>query len=69
MGHSEFYICDVDDLVNDATQACLLKNPLKDLNGNSKFKVNIIQGPIVTSLILPPELTCNHCVLQVNKFK
>ena len=29
MGHSEFYICDVDDLVNDATQACLLKNPLK----------------------------------------
>ena len=65
MGHSEFYMCDVDNLESDATQPCLNKNPLSDLNGNTKFKVNITQGPIVTSLILPPDLTCNHCVFQV----
>lgn len=67
LGYSEFLICNVDNLTTDATQECLNKRILKDSNGTSKFYIQpYYRGPITTSLVLPLDLKCNHCVFQVN---
>ena len=67
LGYSEFSICNVDNLTTDATQDCLNKIILKDSNGKSKFYIPPnFNGAINTSLVLPSDLKCNHCVFQVN---
>ena len=68
LGYSSFYICKLDGSSADATQECLQKTLLLQPNGDSKYfhpNDQGFQGPLNVNLVLPKDLTCNHCVLQV----
>ena len=72
MGYFEFYICNVDGMAGDATQECLEQTILKDPYGNTKFHIIVPQSvsPVMnTTLVLPSNLVCSHCVFQVKIFK
>lgn len=60
-------ICNVDNLETDATQECLNKIILKNPTNESKFKIPPkYRGLVNTTLVLPTDLVCNHCVFQVD---
>ena len=60
-------VCNVDGMSTDATQECLNKIYLKDNNGQTKIYIpRGYNGKINTILKLPDNLSCNHCVFQVN---
>ena len=70
-GFFEFGICNVDNnrIDQDATQECLDKNKLFDMN--NKTRINIQKafiGRINMTLQLPLKFTCKHCVFQVRYF-
>ena len=58
-------ICNVDSMSSDATQDCLNRIYLKDTNGQTKTYIQKTTGMIKTSLKLPDNLYCKHCVFQV----
>jgi hypothetical protein len=64
LGFFEFRICNVDGSTKEATQECLDKTVLKDVSGQSRFFVNLAFH-YKFKLVLPTQLTCNHCVFQV----
>lgn len=69
-GYFEFRICNLDKETTkggeEATQECLNKQMLKDLNGKTQIYIKRgFFGKINTTLVLPTKLTCKHCVFQV----
>jgi len=69
-GYFEFRLCSLDKngggKNGEATQECLNKQMLKDLNGNTQIFIQRgFFGKINTTLVLPAKLTCKHCVFQV----
>ena len=54
-------------MAGDATQKCLEQTILKDPSGNTKFNITSTDyGAMKTTLVLPSNLVCSHCVFQVN---
>ena len=49
----------------DATQECLDKTLLKDVNGLTRFPVQGSIRDFNYQIVLPQDLTCNQCVFQV----
>ena len=69
MGWFEFRLCNADSLYSqglDANHDCLNQNLLKDVNGQTRFKINSVDRLLYFKLVLPSGLTCNRCVFQVN---
>ncbi len=53
-------------MAGDATQECLDQTILKDPSGNSRFNISAADyGPMSTTLVLPSDFVCSHCVFQV----
>lgn len=69
-GYFEFRICNVDGLKGDATQKCLDKRLLTDSNDQTQIYIQRgYFGKIKTTVNLPADLTCKHCVFQVITIK
>jgi hypothetical protein len=65
LGWFEFRACNLDGTSQDATEACLNKNLLRDRSGKSRFHIGSARGFLNYQLVLPEGLKCKHCVLQV----
>ena len=60
-------MCNVDGSQNEASQECLNKNLLTDLNNRTKiFIQKAYNGIFNVELKLPVGFVCDHCVFQVN---
>lgn len=66
LGWTEFRICNVDNMHTDATQDCLDKIILPDINGITRIPILPNVFNFETKLKLPSDLVCNHCVFQVS---
>jgi len=71
LGWFEFRICNVDGWKGDATNECFEKNVLQ--TSKNRLRVDVKKddyGEKNYTVLLPPDLTCDHCVFQVsfNKF-
>lgn len=64
LGWFEFRICNVDSLITDATQECLDRALLTDLDGNTRINLKKGVYNFETKLKLPDYLWCKHCVFQ-----
>jgi hypothetical protein len=65
LGYFQFMICNLDQMLSDATTDCLNKTYLKEATSNqTKIYIQSQTGYIYTKLKLPDQLTCNHCVFQ-----
>ena len=78
-GNYQFKICAVDDsLPNDPSQSCFDANILKFANGETSKSINAADTKVVNkfswgtqvistyNIVLPANLTCTHCMLQVS---
>ncbi|XP_021342660.1 uncharacterized protein LOC110443036 [Mizuhopecten yessoensis] len=63
MGFFEFKICANNDVTTPVTQDCLDKHVLKFTNGDVKWPITTT-GFYHLKLQLPPDMTCDQCVLQ-----
>ncbi|XP_069114686.1 uncharacterized protein [Argopecten irradians] len=63
MGFFEFKICPQNDVSTPVTPECLDKYPLKFTNGESKWPVTYT-GFYDLEVQLPPDMTCDQCVIQ-----
>ena len=64
-GFFEFRLCVNNDYKKVATQECLDQNILQGVKtGTRKFYIGTTSGYITKAVILPPNVTCDQCVLQ-----
>lgn len=63
-GWFQFKLCPNNDVKKRATQQCLDKYVLRQLDGSTKFVVPDGLGIVSIQLKLPKELTCSQCVFQ-----
>ena len=65
-GRFTLKICPVVAGRNEATQACLDQNPLRQLDGEQEFPIEETGQKVVVrrSAVLPRGLVCTRCVLQ-----
>ena len=80
-GHFQFRICNADGLNTDPDMECFEKNILAFEDGSEKFWMREVKGSRykftdtngvnhklggrAARVILPADLTCKHCILQV----
>ena len=63
-GWSEFRVCDIATSGGvEATQECLDRILLADSTGKTRFDINGV-GPYNYRLVLPSDLSCQHCMVQ-----
>jgi len=64
-GYFVFSICNVDGQKTEATQECLDRTQLSDLNGQKNIYIERGKtGRMTFNLKLPAGFKCNHCVFQ-----
>lgn len=64
-GHVQFFICPLSENNGAETEECFAKYPLKLSNGSYKYVLpSTDSGDYTITGILPPDLTCEHCVLR-----
>jgi hypothetical protein len=64
LGYFEFRLCakqSADELV---TQECLDRHVLTLADGSTRFSINSETGLFFPVAQLPPDVVCDHCVLQ-----
>ncbi len=71
-GFVQFRICNADGLNNDPEMQCFERNVLKFENGKSEMELAKGRRRGVYHIFnvqLPLDLTCDHCVFQVETFQ
>lgn len=63
-GWFEFRLCPNNDVKKRATQECLDKYLLRQLDGSTRVVVPEGLGIVSIQLKLPQDLTCSQCVFQ-----
>ncbi|XP_061399708.1 uncharacterized protein LOC133335447 [Musca vetustissima] len=63
MGHITYHLCNLDEFGKESEE-CFAKYPLKFADGSDKFYIGQTLGDIETTVVLPPGLSCKHCVLR-----
>lgn len=65
-GNFQFRVCNIDGWQGDATEECLDKTVLADLNGNKEIPIRTEDGTGMMNfkLQLPSDLSCTRCVFQ-----
>ncbi|XP_012275596.1 uncharacterized protein LOC105697126 [Orussus abietinus] len=66
-GYFKFSLCPLRSETDLETEECFEKHPLRLVDGSEVYKVTRHgAGYHNTTLVLPPGLTCKHCVLRWN---
>ncbi|XP_013109176.2 uncharacterized protein LOC106088287 [Stomoxys calcitrans] len=63
MGHLTYSLCNLDEFKSESEE-CFAKYPLKFADGSDKFYVGKTLGRVEATVVLPPGVSCNHCVLR-----
>ena len=64
LGHFEFKLCTKQSATELVTQRCLDRNPLKLMDGTTRYHVGQQLGLHNVALKLPDRVVCEHCVIQ-----
>lgn len=65
-GYFEFRLCNLDNILTEATQECLNKNLLINSYGKNRIYLpKDFKGKMITFLNIPKGFKCDHCVFQV----
>lgn len=64
-GYFTFNLCALDGNSGVESEDCFVANSLKTIEGNTKYYMNSTNlGWYNTTLLLPADVSCSHCVLQ-----
>lgn len=63
LGYVSFNVCNLDEFKKESDE-CFAKYTLKFTDGTDKYHIGTTKGMIDVTAVLPPGLSCEHCVLR-----